>query len=44
MFDISIGMITSIDHSKFINNTGLGILGASNTTMVSVTHDEFVDI
>ena len=35
-------MIASIDHSKFINNTGQ-VLNASNTNMISITHSEFVD-
>ena len=37
------GMITSIDHSMFIENTGSWILDASNMSMISVTHSEFVE-
>ena len=37
------GVITSIDHSKFINNTGSWILYATNTSTISVTHSEFAD-
>jgi hypothetical protein len=38
------GIIIGIDHSKFHNNQGGSwLLGASNTTMISVTHSEFID-
>ena len=37
------GIITSIDHSMFIKNTGSWILNASNVSMISVTHSEFVE-
>ena len=36
------GVITSIDHGKFINNTGLRILDTTTST-ISVTHSEFAD-
>ena len=40
------GMVASIDHSKFIDNSASGtssILNASNISMVSITHSDFVD-
>ena len=37
------GTITSIDHSKFINNTGQ-VLQSVNTSIVSITHCGFVKI
>ena len=40
---IHVGIITSIDHSTFINNTGPGqVLDAGNTNIISITHCEFV--
>ena len=37
------GGVTSIDHSKFINNIESWILYAPNMSMISVTHSEFVE-
>ena len=39
------GMITSIDHSKFINISGSNsmVLLAENTKRVSIRHSEFVN-
>ena len=36
------GLLTSIDDSRFINNTGKGVLATSNNSMISVTQCEFV--
>ena len=48
-FDQNIGMLIFgdncnmlITHTKFINNTGSGILYATNTSTISVTHSEFL--
>ena len=40
---ISDGVITSIDHSKFINNTGSRVLYAKNTNVISISLNEFID-
>ena len=36
------GMITSVDHGRFINNTGQRILQAENVN-VGISHSEFID-
>ena len=37
------GTITTIDHTKFINNTGTSFLWLNRTNMISITHSEFVN-
>jgi hypothetical protein len=37
------GNFLTADHSKFINNTGIGILSSVNTIMICISHSEFVD-
>ena len=41
--DILGRMIASIDHCRFINNTGYRSLDAQSMNIVSITHGEFVD-
>ena len=36
------GVIVSIDHSTFVNNTGYWMVAALNTEIASVTHTEFL--
>ena len=36
-------MLTSIDHSKFINNTGYSVLRVANTDMITLHLNEFIN-
>ena len=36
------GAVTLIQHTKFINNTGYGVLQADNTSNISISHSEFI--
>ena len=37
------GKSLSFDHSKFTNNTGIRIFSSINTSMIHISHSEFVD-